>query len=127
MPAQVGLPPGPLPNQLTSSITIVNNTTNWMTITDPAINSTNVTVQLREMQPGRTFVIALGFPEGFAVSPGEQLAFTAKSDHPGMPSIRVPIFQTQRQAAAVQAAPKPASPPAPARSTTLPPAPSSHN
>jgi hypothetical protein len=126
MPAQIGLPPGPLANQLTSSITIVNNTTNWMTVAEPSINATNVTVQLREMQPGRTFVVTLGFPEGFVVSPGEQIALTAKSDHPRMPNIRIPIFQTQRQAA-VQPPAKPASAAGLIPSATLPPAPSSHN
>lgn len=102
MPPQITLPQGPLTTRATPAITIQNNSTNAMAISDLAVNMPGVEVQLRELAPGRTFNISLSFPEGFAIPPGQQVAFTAKSTNPRLPQINVPILQTPRPAAPAQ-------------------------
>lgn len=102
MPPQITLPQGPLTTRATPAITIQNNSTNAMALSDLAVNMPGVEVQLRELAPGRTFNISLSFPEGFAIPPGQQVAFTAKSTNPRLPQISVPILQTPRPPAPAQ-------------------------
>lgn len=102
MPPQITLPQGPLTTRATPAITIQNNSTNAMVLSDLAVNMPGVEVQLRELAPGRTFNVSLSFPEGFAIPPGQQVAFTAKSTNPRLPQISVPIVQTPRPPAPAQ-------------------------
>jgi hypothetical protein len=44
-------------------VTIQNNSTNQLTLTDPAVNLPGAETKLSEMQPGR-FAAALTFAEG---------------------------------------------------------------
>src|SRR5207249_9891940 len=69
-PLQVTLPFSPITTKLTPSVTIQNNGTNLMTLSDPAVNAKEVEVQINELQPGRTFSAMLKFPEGFEVAQG---------------------------------------------------------
>jgi hypothetical protein len=107
-PPQITLPPAPLTNKATPSITIQNNSTNNLTLSEAEVNVPGVELQLKEMQPGRVFSAQLVFPEGFEVPPGKQVLFTAKSNNPETPVIKVPILQTVRPAG------PPPLPPAPA-------------
>lgn len=110
-PPQITLPPAPLTNKATPSITIQNNSTNKLTVSDAEVNVPGVELQLKEMQPGRVFSAQLVFPEGFEVPQGKQVLFTAKSSNPDTPVIKVPILQTMRPAGPP---PLPSAPPAPA-------------
>jgi hypothetical protein len=96
MPPQIILSQNPLTTKATPAITIQNNTTNAMTLSDLTINVPGVEMQLRELAPGKTFNISFTFPEGFAISQGQQVAFTAKSSNPRLPEIRVPVLQAPR-------------------------------
>ncbi len=116
MPPQIVLQQGPLASRATPAITIQNNSTNSLALSDLAINVPGVEVQLRELVPGRTFNISFGFPEGFALPQGQQVAFTAKSSNPRYPEIRVPIVQM----------PKIVPPPQPAAVPVIPTTPSAH-
>ena len=96
MPPQIILSQNPLTTKATPAITIQNNTTNAMTVSDLAINVPGVEMQLRELAPGKTFNISFTFPEGFVIPAGQQVAFTAKSSNPRLPEIRVPVLQAPR-------------------------------
>lgn len=96
MPQQINLPQGPLPTRATPACTIQNISTNRLVLSDAAVNVPGVEVKLNEMQPGRTFVATLAFPQGFEVPAGQQAVFTAKSNNPLFPLIKVPIIQPAR-------------------------------
>ncbi|HTL55718.1 MAG TPA: DUF1573 domain-containing protein [Candidatus Limnocylindrales bacterium] len=106
-PAVITLQPA-LTNKLTSSITIQNNSTNQLTVSEAEINIPGVELQMKEMTPGRVFSAQLVFPEGFKIPQGKDILFTAKSSNPDYPVIRVPIRQLDRPTS------PPAVPPAPA-------------
>lgn len=93
MPAQIMLPPAPLATASTPSITVQNNTTNHLTLSEPAVNVPGVEVQIKELQPGRIFNVALVFPAGFENPPGQQVELTVKSTDRHMPLIKVPVMQ----------------------------------
>jgi hypothetical protein len=93
-PADILLPPGPLPNGLTMSIAIQNNTaTNLLRLSEPTVNAPGVGVEIREGEPGKSFMVQLGFPQGFVAPPGRQVEFRVKTSDPNTPVIRVPVNQ----------------------------------
>jgi copper(I)-binding protein len=96
IPSQITLAPGPLPNKTTPSLTIQNNSTNALKLTDAALNVPGVEFELKEMQPGRTFTAVLNFPQGFEMPQGQAVFFTAKTSHPLFPEIKVPVVQLAR-------------------------------
>ena len=121
MPAYITLAPGPLPNAVTNSIAIQNNSTNSLRLSDPAVNVADVQVQIKETQPGRSFAAMLAFPKGFQIPPGQQVELSVKTSHPKVPLVKVPVMQLPRQPMQVLPAP-----PAPATAATpvlAPPAP----
>ncbi len=101
MPAQIGLPVAPLANAMASGVTIRNNGTNTLTLSEPAVNAKGVDVQLRETEPGRSYMLALNFPAGFEIAQGEKVELSVKSNHPQFPTIKVPVVQPPRPAAPV--------------------------
>jgi hypothetical protein len=122
MPTFMTLAPGPLPNAITNSVTIQNNSTNRLTLSDPVVNMPGVEAMIRELRPGKSFAAMLAFPQGFQVPPGQQVELSVKSSNPKVPIIKVPVMQMTRlgrptlpgpPAAAVHA-PAPASAPVPA-------------
>lgn len=119
-PPQITLPPAPLTNKVTPSITIQNNSTNKLTVTDAEVNIPGVELQLKETQPGKVFSAQLVFPEGFELPKGKEVLFTAKSSNQETPTIKVPILQTMRPAA------PPALPPSPPPAASAPRAEAAH-
>jgi hypothetical protein len=96
-PTDINLPPGPLPNGLTISIAILNNTaTNLLRLSEPTVNVPGVGVEIRETEPGKFFMVQLGFPQGFVAPPGRQVEFRVKTSDPNVPVIRVPVKQISR-------------------------------
>jgi hypothetical protein len=96
IPAQITLPPGPLANQTMPSITIQNNATNMMTLTDATTTAKDVEVKLNEANPGHLFTATLTFPQGYELPQGEQAVFTVKTSNPQFSVLKVPITQMQR-------------------------------
>jgi hypothetical protein len=90
-----------------TTVTIQNNSTNALTLKDPAVNIPGVEVQIKEVQPGRIFQALLTFPDGFELPPGQPITLTLKSSQPRMPEIRVPISQVPRPVTAQPPVPKP--------------------
>jgi Protein of unknown function (DUF1573) len=111
-PPVLNLPAGPLPNQQMTPITIMNHSTNTLTLSEPVVSAKDVVVQLVEPQPGKTFTATLSFPAGFTLPPNQPAEFTVKSSNPKFPLIRVPILQAQmpRPNNVPQARPLPLSP-----------------
>jgi len=118
IPQQITLPQAPLATKSTPSITIQNNSTNAVTLSEPAINVPGVDVQLKEMQPGRVYNALLTFPEGFEIPQGQQVVFTAKSSNPQFPLVKVPVNQLPHRAAVQQ----PPTPPNQPKAALTPPA-----
>jgi hypothetical protein len=96
MPAFMRVDAGPLANAVTNSVTIQNNSTNLVTLSEPAVNVPGVEAAIRELQPGKSFAATLTFPQGFSISPGQQVEFTAKSSNPKFPVVKVPVIQMTR-------------------------------
>jgi hypothetical protein len=122
MPPQIMLPQAPLASAITPSITIQNNSTNLLKLSDPVVNQQGVDVQLKETQPGRIFMASLTFQPGFEAPVGQPLELTIKSSNPSMPVIKVPVNQTPRANVPPQVKLPPA-PNAAAAPTTPPPVP----
>jgi hypothetical protein len=130
IPSQITLPAGPLTNAPIFSLTIRNNTTNLVSLSEPAINAAGAEVKLAEVQKGRVFNLTATFPEGFQSQPGQPLEVSVKSDNPRYPVVKIPIIQMPSpgggaQPAATRTAPTPgatqssAQPAAPANPTPL--------
>jgi len=96
-PAQIMLPASPLPtNQLIRYITLINNTTNPLTLSDMAVNAKNVQVTTQTLQAGKYYTITLAFPPDFEVVPGEPVVFSAHTSNPQFEVVKVPINQMPR-------------------------------
>ena len=96
MPTFMTLIPGPLPNAVTNSVTIQNNSTNLLTLSEPVVNVPGVEAAIKELQPGRSFAAILAFPQGFQISPGQQVELSVKSSNPKFPVVKVPVVQYAR-------------------------------
>lgn len=112
MPAQLTLSAAPLARTTPLSVSIRNNGTNAMVLTDPTINAKGVDLQLKEIQAGRYFMLLATFPAGFEIAPGEQIQISVKSDHPKFPTITVPVRQMPPPPLPAVSAPRPAGQPA---------------
>jgi len=95
IPERILLPPGPLPASRQASVTIRNNGTNQLAVSDANVNIAGAVVQVREAQPGRYFALLVNFPAGFELKPDEKVEVTVKSNHPKHPLITVPVFLAQ--------------------------------
>jgi len=104
-PPQITLPSGPLPSKVTPAVTIQNNGTNVLKLSDAMVSSKDVEVQVQETVPGKTFTASLSFPQGFEVTQGQPLELQIKSSHPNFPVIKIPITQMARPAQPVTPVP----------------------
>jgi hypothetical protein len=95
-PAKLTLSPPPWSSNQVFTITVVNNSTNQMTLTEPSFSKPGVDVQIREMQPGRYCNVILTFPKGFELPPGQGALLTLKTSNPKCPVISVPVDQQAR-------------------------------
>ncbi len=110
VPARISVQPAPLTAAVTNSVTIQNNSTNALTLSEPTVNFPGVTVEIHALQPGHTFSTLIGFPQGFELPPGQHVELTIKSSNPKMPLLKIPVSQIPR---ASHAAAKPTPPPLP--------------
>lgn len=98
-PPQITLPAGTLKEAATFTITIQDNSTNSVTLTEPKVNVDGVDIQLAETQPGRLFNLTINFPAGFKCESGQQVQASVKTTSPKYPVITIPIFQQAPPAA----------------------------
>lgn len=117
MPAQLTLPAVPIANSLTQYVSIRSIWANPLTLSDPAVNAAGVSLEIKELQPGRYFTVVVGFPPGFKTGQNDKVELSIKSNHPQFPVIKVPVVllpPTSTASKPVQAAAaKPATSPAP--------------
>jgi hypothetical protein len=76
-------------------VTIRNNGSNPVTLSDPEVNVKDASVQLREVQPGRLFNLVVTFPAGFRSQPGQPMEVRVKSNHAQSPIVTVPVIQLE--------------------------------
>ena len=96
IPAQLRLPPPPQTNSFSSAVTIRNNGTNVLALSEATVNAPGVTTTITEDQPNRQMTVSVAFPAGFEITPVEKVELRIKSNHPQFPVITVPISQTPR-------------------------------
>jgi hypothetical protein len=93
-PATLMLPAGPLPAKTPLAVTVQNNSTNAMTLSNPTINAKDVAVNIQELQAGRTFRANIVFPQGFEAPVGEPLELTIQPNQAS--AIKVPISRSPK-------------------------------
>jgi hypothetical protein len=91
MPPQIPLPAGPFATEYRYAAMIRNNSSKPVQLSDPAVNAPNVTVQVQEVEPGRTFRLNLAFPAHFQAQPRPPLELTVKTTHSNYPLLKIPI------------------------------------
>jgi hypothetical protein len=102
-PVSLVLPSGQVRPGTRPSVTVRNNTSQPLELSDPSINLEGVEVELRELQVGRFFTLTPHFPEGLEFPAGQQIELTVKTSNRRQPVIRVPVIQA-RQAVRPQVA-----------------------
>ena len=107
IPSQLRLPPPPQTNSFSTSVTIRNNGTNVLALSEAAVNAPGVTTTIVEDLPNRQMTVSVAFPAGFEITPADKVELRIKSTHPQFPVITVPISQTPRPAAATATGSKP--------------------
>jgi hypothetical protein len=117
-PNQITLPPGPLKNPFSTKVNVRNNSSAAVIISDVEINAPGAEAKLEISRDGRYFTVNVSFPVHFTVPAGQSFELTMKTDHPKMPTLRVPVFQraepgkpvttSMRPVSAPVTAPKPA-------------------
>jgi hypothetical protein len=92
LPPQLDLPPGPFTNKVTRSVSVRNNGSAPLELSDLALSITGVDAKLYELQKGQYFTVMLTFPEGFERAKGQPIELSFKSNNPKFPLLRVPII-----------------------------------
>ena len=131
IPSYITVQAGPLANAVTNSVTIQNNSTNAVQLSEPVVNVPGVGAQIKETQPGKSFIAMLAFPQGFEIPRGLNVELSVKSSNPRYPLVKVPVMQLPRPylppAAAVPVAlPRPRPQVVPHAPPPLPPMPAGH-
>jgi hypothetical protein len=121
MPAQINLPQAPLSTPITQSVSIRNNGTNNVTMSDAAINIDGIKADVQTVEPGHFFTVSLNFPGGFELGTNQPAELTIKTSHPDHPVVKIPVAQPP----CPTPPPAVAAPQAPAMPTLPPPAPKS--
>ncbi len=92
LPPQLELPPGPFTNKVTRSVSVRNNGSTPLELSDFALSVQGVDAKLYELQKGQYFTVMLTFPEGFERAKGQPIELSFKSNNPKFPVLRVPII-----------------------------------
>ena len=92
-PTQIILPQAPLTTKVLPAITIMCNSTNWLTLAEPTINAEGVGVQINMAQTNKVYIAQLDFPIGFRVPADKPVVFTVKTSLPSQPLISIPVLQ----------------------------------
>lgn len=94
MPSQLRLAAPPLPENYRQPVSIRNNGSSLIKLSDAVVNAEGVTVQTMETVPGKLFNLNLSFPTNFNPRPGQAIELTVKTTHPRHPILHVPILPT---------------------------------
>jgi hypothetical protein len=91
-PWEVVLPPQ-ITAWTTNLITITNNGTAMVTLSNPKISDSRAKIELKTIVPGRSFLLVAIFPPGFKLSPGQTIPLSVSSDNATRRSITVSVRQ----------------------------------
>ena len=91
VPKKIDLAHSPLVSNQMAYVTLVNHSTNPITVFEPAVPGKDVAVSLKETRRGSVFTAALSLPAGFTVPAGQPAWLSLKTSHPLYPVVRVPI------------------------------------
>jgi hypothetical protein len=97
VPAQINLPtsrPAGLPQS--AFLTLLNNSTNPVSLFEPKADLPGVSVSIKETKPGKSFTVELSFPANFRLPSDRAAWFALRTTHPQLPLITVPIRQAVR-------------------------------
>jgi hypothetical protein len=114
-PPAIQIPDGPLAQASTNHITIRGNSAE-MRLSDPAANVAGVDIAIHIIQTNRQYYLAVVFPKGFEIQPGQDVVLSVKTDNPRYPVLSVPV--TPMRGVIVN---RPPPVPPPARTSVLPP------
>jgi hypothetical protein len=92
-PMRIDLRQAPLATNQLAYLTIINNSTNPISLSEPSVDVGQVEATITQTQTGRFFTVMLKFPTGFQLAAGRPGKFRVKTTHPKMPLIEVPIYQ----------------------------------
>ncbi len=101
LPPQIMIP-ATLPTKVSPGVTIQNNSTNALVVSDPVFNMPGPEAQIRELQPGRIFSVQVTLPPGFEIPVGKKAILTLKTSHPKYQTLEVPIVQMPKPVTALQ-------------------------
>jgi hypothetical protein len=90
-PPRALLSQSPLTNAEQLTVTVRNQSTNAITLTEPSLNAEGASIELRETRKGREFELVMNFPAGFVLQSEARLEARVKSSSPRAPVIKVPI------------------------------------
>jgi hypothetical protein len=91
LPARLELPVGPFTNQLTRAVSVRNNDSAPLELSDLAVSAKGVEAKVFELQKGQNFSVVLSFPLGFAATKGQTFELSFKSNNPKFALVTVPI------------------------------------
>ena len=109
-PPSISLNSSPLASAITNTITIQNNSTNKLVLSEPGSTVPGIGVDIKELQPGRVFLAKISFPQGFELPQGASTMVTIKSSNPQNPLIKVPVGQMSRPMMPTRMVPPPRPP-----------------
>lgn len=103
VPSQITLKPGPLVSNTVFTVAIQNNGAGPMALSDPTINVPGVSVDLKNVQPGRHAVLSAIFPAGFEISSAQNIEVRMNTGNRQFPVVTVPVIQNRSLAAVLDA------------------------
>ena len=92
-PPLLTLQPGPVAKLTTFSVSIQNQSTNALSLSNPAVNADGIEVKLVEVKPGQRFNLEVTVPAGFQAPRGKAIAVALKCNHLQSPVVKIPIVQ----------------------------------
>jgi len=108
MPQSIRLPAGPLGPNYRQPVTIRNNSSTPLKLSDAAVNVEGVAVQTTETQPGKLFTLNVTFPTNFQSRTDKPMELTVKTSNARHPVLHVPFIQAAMPTPAVApAVPRP--------------------
>lgn len=100
-PPNIALPAGPLNSNEVISVSVQNNSSNSLALSEPSVNAAGATATIGVSKPGKLFTASVEFAAGFVAPAGNPLELSIKTDNSRLPTVKVPI----RQAPAPRKAP----------------------
>ena len=91
VPAQINLAASPPAGPQSASLTLINNSTNPVSLFEPKVDLPGVSVSIKETKPGKLFTAELSFPVNFRLPADRPSWFVLRTTHPQLPMIKVPI------------------------------------